>query len=78
MDGNGGRLIAAPSFSKGIAKWGCYYYWISEADVIAIGTGSQNTIDIQAGCTVSLNARPPYHDADICANLTLGGYSDWF
>jgi len=39
----------------------------------AIGDGNQNTIDIlNSGCTLLLTA------ASICANLTLGGYSDWF
>jgi hypothetical protein len=34
--------------------------------------GAQNTIDIETGCTTAVTA------ADICANLTLGEYSDWF
>ena len=73
LDGNGGGLIAAPS-NQGNAEWGCYGTLISGANYVgtAIGTGSQNTINIEGGCTT------PGTAADICANLTLGGYSDWF
>ena len=72
LDGNGGGLIAAPSDQSNGAQWGCYGTAIPGADGTAIGTGNQNTIDIEAGCIT------PGTAADICANLTLGGYSDWF
>tara|TARA_R110002074_G_scaffold145876_1_gene295075 strand:- start:549 stop:1616 length:1068 start_codon:yes stop_codon:yes gene_type:complete len=71
LDGNGGGLIAAPSDQEQ-GEWGCYGTAISGANGTAIGTGNQNTIDIEAGCITSGTA------ADICANLTLNGYSDWF
>jgi hypothetical protein len=76
LDSIGGGLISAPSDqvtapSYG-AVWGCDGITISGADGVDIGTGFQNTIDIEAGCTASGTA------ADICTNLTLGGYNDWF
>ena len=70
LDGNGGGLIAAPSDQSSGAEWGCSGTTIGTGWVI--GTGAQNTIDIELGCTT------PGTAADICANLTLGGYSDWF
>jgi hypothetical protein len=72
LDSNGGGLIAAPTDQSNGAEWGRYGTVIQGADGTAIGTGNQNTIDIEAGDTISGTA------ADICANLTLGGYSDWF
>jgi hypothetical protein len=72
LDGDGGGLIAATSDIGNGAKWGCFETSISGADEKAIGTGAQNTIDIEAGCTTSGTA------ADICANYTSEGYSDWF
>jgi hypothetical protein len=65
-------LEAAPSDQSTGAPWGCYEVSISGADGTAVGTGEQNTIDIEAGCTTAGTA------ADICANFSLGGYSDWF
>jgi hypothetical protein len=72
LDVNGGGLIAAPSDQSTGAQWGCNGTTITGADGTGIGAGAQNTIDIEAGCTTPSTA------ADICSNLTLGGYSDWF
>jgi uncharacterized repeat protein (TIGR02543 family) len=65
-------LEAAPSDQSTSAEWGCDMKSISGADGTAVGTGEQNTIDIETGCTI------PGTAADICANLNLGGYTDWF
>jgi len=72
LDANGGGLIAAPSDQSSDAEWGCYNTEILGADGSGIETGNQNTIDIEAGCNETETA------ADICANLTIDGYSDWF
>ena len=71
LDGSGGGLIAAPSNQPTAAVWGCYGESIGGTGS-AVGTGNQNTINIEVGCTTTGTA------ADICANLTLGGHSDWF
>jgi len=70
--GNGQGLVAAEMDQSTGAQWGCYGIPISGADRTAIGTGNQNTIDIETGCTTSGTA------ADICANLSLNGFTDWF
>ena len=64
-------LVVAPFDQASDAEWGCYGTNVG-AGGTAIGTGNQNTIDIEAGCLTIGTA------ADICANLTFGGFSDWF
>jgi uncharacterized repeat protein (TIGR02543 family) len=65
-------LEAAPSDQSTSGGWGCYGVQILGADGTTVGTGEQNTIDIETGCATAGTA------ADICANLSLGGYGDWF
>ena len=63
-------LIAAPS-DQSSSPWGCKGITIGVHGT-ALGTGAQNTIAIEAGCTTVGTA------ADICTKLTLNGYTDWF
>ncbi len=65
-------FIAAAADQSASASWGCTGTLIAGADGVAVGTGNQNTIDIEAGCATAGTA------ADICANLVLNTYSDWY
>jgi hypothetical protein len=67
-DTNG--LIVYPRL-LGTAPWGCVNSYL-EVTNTALGTGSDNTDAIVAGCTqVGIAAK-------ICSDLSSGGYSDWY
>lgn len=75
----GAGFVAAPPFWDGMndpdpgTVWGCENLDIPGAQGTAIGTGAQNTIDIEAGdCQINGIA------AEICGNLVLNGFNDWF
>lgn len=72
IDGTGSHGLVCDITDQNYAEWGCHNVEITGADGTAIGTGNQNTIDIEAGCAT------PNTAADICANLSLNTYSDWF
>jgi hypothetical protein len=69
--GNGTGLISSLTNLPN-SEWGCYGTLIPGADGVNIGTGNQNTTDIDVACTT------PTIAADRCINLVLNSYSDWF
>lgn len=71
-DGSGHGMVCAATDQSTGTVWGCYGAEIYGAEGISIGTGSQNTVDIENDCYT------PGTAADICAKLVLGEYSNWF
>ena len=68
---NGIGMIAAPT-DQGTALWGCQGTYIANASNSNIGAGNQNTNFIISECTESGIV------AEICANLNLNNYDDWY
>jgi hypothetical protein len=66
-------LIAAPSDQSNSAGWGCDENLLGGTST-AIGSGPANTTLIVNGCSSIENP----HAAQVCADLVLNGYSDWF
>ncbi len=71
VEGEQHGLVCALPHQNG-KQWGCDGVEVDGADGTAIGTGAQNTIDIETACTTESTS------ADFCANLVLEGYDDWF
>jgi hypothetical protein len=53
-------------------QWGCYGTNLPGAQGIAIGTGLQNSLDIDAGCSTPMIA------AEDCLTLVHNSQSDWY
>ena len=74
LDGDGGGLVAAAVDQSTGVQWGCQGTNLPGANNHGIANpgGAKNTYDILAGCADSPTA------AEICDNLSLNGYNDWF
>lgn len=72
IDGSGEHGLVAAATDQGYSQWGCVLTGIAGAAGTGVGTGSQNTKDIVAGCPDTDAA------AFVCENLNLNGYSDWY
>ena len=68
---NATGFVAAPYDQSTGALW-CQNWPSNTETAMEIGTGVQNTIDIQANCA------EPGTAANLCDSLTLNGYTDWF
>jgi hypothetical protein len=68
---SGGGLLCAESDQSASAEWGCLGTTIMGTSTI-IGTGASNSNKIVQGCSQSGIA------AQICDDLVLNGYTDWF
>ena len=65
-------IISTISDQEHGAEWGCQGMQVSGASGITIGTGGQNTIDIETSCPSFGTA------ADLCSGLISEGYNDWY
>jgi hypothetical protein len=72
VDGEDHGFVVATVDQSESAQWGCMGTLIGSANGLDIGTGQENTNSIVAECGDAGIA------AKLCADLTFGGYDDWF
>jgi hypothetical protein len=65
-------LVCAKIDQQADAVWGCANIPVTGADAATLGSGNENTLDIINSCHTTGIA------AEVCSDLTLNGYSDWF
>ena len=68
----GVRGLEAAPVDLVVSEWGCEGVELPGADGEAVGTGAQNTADIQTGCPVQPIA------ASLADSYSLNGFDDWF
>ena len=72
VEGETHGLIVAPSDQGTAVPWYNGRYVITGATGTALGTGNANTAAIVA------TQGPGHYAARLCADLDIGGYTDWF
>lgn len=72
VDETGNHGLIAASEDVGQAAWGCPSILIKGADAEGIGSGFENTLAIVRDCNDVGTA------AELCENLVLNGFDDWF
>jgi hypothetical protein len=73
LDPTGAHGLVSAMADQGQAEWGCDGTLIGpDGQHAGIGSGDTNTAAIVAVC------QTPGIAADLCNNLTLNGYSDWY
>jgi hypothetical protein len=72
VEGEEHGFVVATTDQSSAAVWGCSGVFVPSAEGEVIGTGQANTSAIITECGTAGIA------AEICSNLTSGGYSDWF
>lgn len=70
---NGSGIVIAENDIALNAAWGCDSMEVAGADSSSVGWGFQNTIDI-----INMGCSDGTHAANLCANLSLNGYDDWY
>jgi hypothetical protein len=72
IEGETHGFIAAPNDQSTGTQWGCQGTAIPGANATALGSGYQNTLNIVAACST------PGIAAQICNDLDLNDYTDWY
>ena len=71
LDSVGRGLVVSPADQSNAISWGCDGIQVDGAEGANIGSGLQNSLDIENSCTGQSAAKT-------CLNLSFNGYRDWY